>query len=318
LLLTYALVLIIDDVAKIVFGAEYKSVVKPEFLSGSVTLFGATIPIYTLLVLIIAPLLALCSGTCSTAPRWGKSCGATSSDREMADALGINMTALFTLVFAFGAMLAGFGGALAAPGRTVFPAWARKSSSNPLWWWSSAGWEAFGARWSLALIGALELSGLWFSRNSDGPDLSPHGDLLAVRPWDCTAAGQDQNPGRKNLSMEPRNLSRAFFHPHACSISALRGPVLPAAGGRPLLPVPDESDPGGRAHGHRFNLLLGTTACFLRARRLFGWAPTRWALLLTKTAWGIAGSGLASCFCGDRRVDRFFCVRLSGVQFPPC
>src|SRR5208337_1109575 len=120
LLLTFSLVLIIDDLVKIIFGAEYKSIAKPDFLSGSFVLFGGTVPVYTALVLVVAPVIAATLWYLLYRTKTGKLVRATSSDREMADALGINMAALFTLVFAFGAMLAGFAGALAGPVRTVF------------------------------------------------------------------------------------------------------------------------------------------------------------------------------------------------------
>jgi len=102
-------VLIIDDLAKIVFGPEYKSIPKPDAISGAVTIFGGTVPVYTLLVVVLAPLVAFLLWYLLHKTKTGKVVRATSSDREMADALGINMSALFTLVFAFGAILAGFG-----------------------------------------------------------------------------------------------------------------------------------------------------------------------------------------------------------------
>src|SRR3970282_1501015 len=117
LLLTYALVPIIDDLVKIVFGAEYKSIPKPAFLEGAITLFGGTVPTYTIRVVVIATIVAALLWYLLYRTKTGKVIRATSSDREMADALGINMKALFTLVFAFGAALAGFGGALAGAAR---------------------------------------------------------------------------------------------------------------------------------------------------------------------------------------------------------
>src|SRR3989304_369700 len=59
LLLTYALVLILDDLAKIVLRPEFNSIPKPEMLSGSVTLFGGTVPVYPRLVVVLAPAVAL-------------------------------------------------------------------------------------------------------------------------------------------------------------------------------------------------------------------------------------------------------------------
>ena len=156
LLLTYALVLIIDDLAKIVFGAEYKSIPKPAFLEGAITLFGGTVPTYTILVVVIAPIVAAFLWYMLYRTKTGKVIRATSSDREMADALGINMKALFTLVFAFGAVLAGFGGALAGPARTVFPGVGTEiiiecfvvvvigGLGNP--WGALGGWRVLGGR----------------------------------------------------------------------------------------------------------------------------------------------------------------------------
>ena len=136
MLLTYALVLIIDDVAKIVFGAEYKSIVKPAFLSGSFNVLGGTVPMYTVLVLVVAPLVAFLMWFLLYRTKTGKMVRATSSDREMADALGINMTALFTLVFSFGAHAGGIRG---RPCRHRFERFFRgsgpKSLSNASWWW---------------------------------------------------------------------------------------------------------------------------------------------------------------------------------------
>src|SRR4030067_837910 len=88
---------------------------------GAAALVGGTVPTYTILVVVIAPIVAALLWYLLYRTKTGKVIRATSSDREMADALGINMKALFTLVFAFGAVLAGFGGALAGPARTVFP-----------------------------------------------------------------------------------------------------------------------------------------------------------------------------------------------------
>ena len=83
-------------------GAEFKSIPKPAFLEGSITLLGGTIPVYTILVLVVAPVVAALLWYLLHRTRMGKTVRATASDREMADALGINMKALFTLVFAFG------------------------------------------------------------------------------------------------------------------------------------------------------------------------------------------------------------------------
>jgi hypothetical protein len=55
LLFTYALGLILSDAAKIFWGTQQKSVSRPPELSGSFTLFGATIPQYTLFIIMLGP-----------------------------------------------------------------------------------------------------------------------------------------------------------------------------------------------------------------------------------------------------------------------
>src|SRR6185503_3991841 len=52
LLFTYALVLILSDGAKMIWGTQQKSVSRPPGLTGSFSLFGATIPHYNLLILL--------------------------------------------------------------------------------------------------------------------------------------------------------------------------------------------------------------------------------------------------------------------------
>src|SRR5262245_9499577 len=59
LLFTYALVLILSDVARIIWGTQQKSLSRPPGLTGSVSLFGTTIPFYNLFILMLGPAIAL-------------------------------------------------------------------------------------------------------------------------------------------------------------------------------------------------------------------------------------------------------------------
>src|SRR2546425_6653265 len=59
LLFTYELVLILSDAAKMLWGTQQKSVSRPPELSGAFTLFGATIPSYNLLIILLGPAIAL-------------------------------------------------------------------------------------------------------------------------------------------------------------------------------------------------------------------------------------------------------------------
>jgi branched-chain amino acid transport system permease protein len=322
LLLTYALVLVIDDLAKIVFGAEYKSVVKPEFLSGSVTLFGATIPIYTLLVLILAPLLALVLWYLLYRTKLGKIVRATSSDREMADALGINMTALFTLVFAFGAMLAGFGGALAAPVRTVFPGVGTEIIIESFVVVVIGG---LGSLWG-ALVGSLLIGTL----ETIGIVVFPEFEMaliyllmviiLAVRPWGLYGRPTKIKAlAEKNLSMEAQEISPVHFSTHALlqylPLVALL--FLPLIVGRYYQFLLSQIMVAALM-AMAFNLLLGTTGLLSFGQAaFFGVGAYTVGLLLTKTGLGILPAlGLAFVFSAiTAGLIGFFCVRLSGVHF---
>jgi branched-chain amino acid transport system permease protein len=115
LILTFGLILVIGTLVLIVWGPDNKSVQRPDLLDGSVMLFGQFFPSYYLLVLVLAPLIAIGMWLVFYRTRWGMLIRAATVDREMLGALGVNVAALYTQVFMFGSWLAGFGGALAAP-----------------------------------------------------------------------------------------------------------------------------------------------------------------------------------------------------------
>jgi len=121
LLLLYSFVLILDDVVKALWGTELKLVSKPEALAGSVQILGRTFPAYTMLIIVLGPAVALVLWYVLNRTRIGKQVVAASLDREAANALGMNVPFLYTVVFVFGAWLGGLGGAVAAPLRAASP-----------------------------------------------------------------------------------------------------------------------------------------------------------------------------------------------------
>jgi len=121
LLLTFAFVLILDDVVKLVFGPVYQSPPTPRALSGAVMVFGSPLPTYHLFILAAGCAVALGLWLFLEKTRWGLLVRATSADREMARALGVRSSRLFTGVFMLGAWLAGLGGALSIPVRAISP-----------------------------------------------------------------------------------------------------------------------------------------------------------------------------------------------------
>lgn len=122
LLLTFALLLILDDAVRIIWGAGYQIVDPPALLQGTFTLLGAVYPVYSLFIIASGIAIGLGVWLLFSRTRIGKTVRAAAIDREMAEAIGIDVSRLYTVVFAFGAALAALGGVLAAPMRALGPA----------------------------------------------------------------------------------------------------------------------------------------------------------------------------------------------------
>ncbi len=121
-LLTFALILIFNEVQRIVWGSHPHSVPVPSYLAGSVRLTDTlTYPIYRL------ALTAMCAGLAGAMffviqkTRVGRLIRAGESNREMTELLGFDARRLYRLVFAAGTALAALAGMLAAPVESVYP-----------------------------------------------------------------------------------------------------------------------------------------------------------------------------------------------------
>ena len=122
LLVCYAVILIADDLVKIIFGAEYKMMGMPEaFALPPIELFGGFIPAYYAFMIAASLLIGLLLWLGINKTRTGKTIRALAINPQMGGALGINTTALYAGVFGVGSLLAGVAGALAAPTRTLTP-----------------------------------------------------------------------------------------------------------------------------------------------------------------------------------------------------
>lgn len=115
LLATFALVLVIKDVALATWGAEELLGPRAPGLTGAVGIFGHQFPKYNLVLMCIGPVVLGLLWLLLKRTRWGTLIRAATQDREMVGALGVNQSWLFTSVFALGAALAGLGGALQIP-----------------------------------------------------------------------------------------------------------------------------------------------------------------------------------------------------------
>ncbi|MBR9650718.1 branched-chain amino acid ABC transporter permease [Thalassovita aquimarina] len=112
-LATFALILIFSEGTRYLFGSFPLFLDKPEWLSGTVMLpLGIEYSLYRLTLIVVG--LAVAAGLfwMIARTRVGIRIRAGENDREMIGALGVNISRLYTQVFALGAALAGLAGAL--------------------------------------------------------------------------------------------------------------------------------------------------------------------------------------------------------------
>jgi branched-chain amino acid transport system permease protein len=115
LLLTFALVLMLEDVIRLTWGTAPRSTGGLYLVYGQVRLLGATVPVYNLIVIAASLAIAGGIGWLLTRTAFGRILRATAENREMAEALGVNMGALYARVFTLGTALGTLGGALVIP-----------------------------------------------------------------------------------------------------------------------------------------------------------------------------------------------------------
>lgn len=122
LLVCYALVLMMDDVVKIVWGAEFQSMGMPEaFQAPPLFILGGIVPLFYVYLIGAAALIALVLWAILNHTLMGKIVRAAAQNPTMTSALGLNTRLIYAGVFAFGGALAGMAGGLAAPVRSMSP-----------------------------------------------------------------------------------------------------------------------------------------------------------------------------------------------------
>ena len=121
ILLTYCLILIFDDLVKLVWGTEYKSISKPSGFAGALHWGEIAIPTYNFAIIFIGLVVVLAAWWILSRTRAGRIARASAVDREMLGSLGVNVPLTLTVVFGLATALGGMTGALAAPLRSVTP-----------------------------------------------------------------------------------------------------------------------------------------------------------------------------------------------------
>ena len=115
LLLTFALVLMMEDAIRLTWGTAPRSTSALYLVYGQVRILGAIVPVYNLIVIGASLAIALGIGWLLTRTAFGRIIRATADNREMAEALGVDMRHVYAKVFTLGTALGTLGGALVIP-----------------------------------------------------------------------------------------------------------------------------------------------------------------------------------------------------------
>jgi branched-chain amino acid transport system permease protein len=119
LLVTFGLLMILDDVMKLLFGGTPLSAGSIMDGMGSIAIGGLLYPAYNLIVIGIGIVAAIGLWGFIYRTRFGVILRATSQDRRMASALGINVGRVYVQAFALGCFMAGLGGAVVVPAQAA-------------------------------------------------------------------------------------------------------------------------------------------------------------------------------------------------------
>lgn len=121
-LFTYGLILILNELQRLLFGNDVHGIQTPDMLAGSLPISEVqTYPLYRLFISVACIAVAGALYLIIQRTKLGMVIRAGSTHREMVSALGFDIGRLFTVVFGLGVALAAFAGMIAAPVSTVYP-----------------------------------------------------------------------------------------------------------------------------------------------------------------------------------------------------
>jgi branched-chain amino acid transport system permease protein len=121
-LLTYGLILIFEQLRSLIWGDEVQGVKVPELFNHSIALTDTlSYPVYRLVISAACVAIALGLHWLIRHTRLGMMIRAGAHNREITEAMGINVRMLFAVVFSLGVALAALAGMLAAPVSSVYP-----------------------------------------------------------------------------------------------------------------------------------------------------------------------------------------------------
>jgi len=108
-------VLMMEDAIRLTWGTAPQSTSGYYLRYGQARILGAVVPVYNLIVIAASVLIAAGLGYMLTRTAFGRIIRAAADNREMAEALGVDMRSVYARVFTLGAALGTLGGALVIP-----------------------------------------------------------------------------------------------------------------------------------------------------------------------------------------------------------
>ena len=124
LLLTFSILLILDDGMKLIWGMEPIFVSEPYSLLGSFSVVGIIYPWYDFALVGVSIIFGGLLIWVVRATSYGKLVTSVINDRECSTAVGINVNVIYTVAFTVGSLAAALGGCLIAPKIAVVPQFA--------------------------------------------------------------------------------------------------------------------------------------------------------------------------------------------------
>ena len=124
LLLTFSILLILDDAMKLIWGMEPLFVSEPYLLLGTFSVVGIIYPWYDFALVGVSIIFGGLLIWVVRGTSYGKLVVSVINDREVSTAIGINVNVIYTVAFTVGALAAALGGCLIAPKIAVVPQFA--------------------------------------------------------------------------------------------------------------------------------------------------------------------------------------------------
>lgn len=120
-LLTFGLAIVVEELVRLIWSTETHHVTAPLWLQGVTRILGQSYPTYRLFLIITGIVVMIALLVLLDRTKIGITIRAGTIDKDLVEALGINIRRLYTFMFALGIGFAALGGVLAAPIVNVYP-----------------------------------------------------------------------------------------------------------------------------------------------------------------------------------------------------